>query len=602
MKIKLWAVFFFVLLFIFPLTNNARANTGTWQKGVTLRLVGESNEDVIASLEQAKGIGANFVSITPGWLTNNIYSSNVERKANTPTDEKLIYSINKSHELGMQVMLKPHLDRKDGGWRAFIDPIDTKTFFENYSQMMLHYAVLAEQHGVEQLSVGAELYKLSTNLNNEQYWRDMITQIRSVYSGKLTYSANAGDTPFDEGNLPFWDMLDYWGLSMYIEVADNTSPTMESITQKWSEFEQNYLLPRLSTINLPVLATEIGYRSVNGAGMDPGNYSMYGNVDLAEQNLLYQAFFEYWKNKDYFIGIHIWDWNPNVNSGGPLDKDYTPQNKPAGELIKAYFTNQFEPLPDTLIFNVKPLSYSVAALTVNQTFYSDRTHRITSLPDILVGKDFIKSKNSDKFESSESFVYFELAAPATVLVAFDSRVTILPDWLASWNKTAYTINTTDVPFNLYKRTFEAGPVVLGGNNVSPMAGAQSNCFVIAMKEDTENEPPPEQEEIIEEVPVQSAFQGDIVVLEPTENKQMSGEKKLKVYIDGLELNDYTLYYNVEGKGEVKMGESSYGFKQSKIDFDEWNWHGDGLYTVVLTAYDNDKNLIDSKEIQIYVKN
>jgi hypothetical protein len=90
----------------------------------------------------------------------------------------------------------------------------------------------------------------------------MISDIRARYGGSLTYSANANSLYFDEGTLPFWDALNFVGLSMYIEVADSKSPSVASIMEQWKKVDESYVRPLQQRIGLPIVFTEIDRRSM----------------------------------------------------------------------------------------------------------------------------------------------------------------------------------------------------------------------------------------------------------------------------------------------------------------------------------------------------
>ena len=124
-------IFFTFLVICLALSKPIFADISTWQKGFTLRLIDQSTAEVDTSLNELKNIGTNFLTITPGWITDSATSVNVDRKSRTPSDQLLIYTINKAHSLGMKVMLKPHLDIKGGNWRANLDPYN-KHIFHNF--------------------------------------------------------------------------------------------------------------------------------------------------------------------------------------------------------------------------------------------------------------------------------------------------------------------------------------------------------------------------------------------------------------------------------------------------------------------------------------
>ena len=108
----------------------------------------------------------------------------------------------------------------------------------------------------------------------------------------------------------------------------------------------------------------------------------------------------------------------------------------------------------------------------------DRSYTFTAIPASLVGTTYIQTANNDKKGSQEEFLSFSVNQDVTVYVAYDERVTSLPDWLASWANTGETLDTTDVSLHLYAKDFQAGTVILGGNLAAGAAGAKSNYSVV----------------------------------------------------------------------------------------------------------------------------
>ena len=64
---------------------------------------------------------------------------------------------------------------------------------------------------MEALSVGHELNKMANanwNAANTGHWRDLIADVREVYSGQLTYSGQWGPTRYAVDNIEFYDDFD----------------------------------------------------------------------------------------------------------------------------------------------------------------------------------------------------------------------------------------------------------------------------------------------------------------------------------------------------------------------------------------------------------
>jgi hypothetical protein len=81
----------------------------------------------------------------------------------------------------------------------------------------------------------------------------------------FTYSANWGGSDATEewSKIPFWDALDYLGLSAYFRLADTNTPTVDSILNSpagntnylgWNQWYTQKLLPFQQKWNNPGLS------------------------------------------------------------------------------------------------------------------------------------------------------------------------------------------------------------------------------------------------------------------------------------------------------------------------------------------------------------
>jgi len=113
----------------------------------------------------------------------------------TATPQALATVILQAHSMGLKVMLKPHVDITDDPeyWRGQIGlgfkPEQWELWFASYRTMLLEYANLAQQLGVEMFSVSCELIEAS---KQDAHWRRLIADVRKVYHGPLVSSANWG--------------------------------------------------------------------------------------------------------------------------------------------------------------------------------------------------------------------------------------------------------------------------------------------------------------------------------------------------------------------------------------------------------------------------
>lgn len=339
---KIVSFVFSILIFFFLVSQPTQAAVSTWQKGISIMPTsseGWGSDSFAQSLTNLRNTGANYVTFIIPYYQSSLTSTDLSRGADTPSDAALIKAIDTAHSLGLQVMLKFHPEVKANPpvWRAEINPTNRAEWFANYTTILKQYAQIAKDHSVEQMALGAELIKLDNpqvNPSNTNYWLKLIQDVKTVYSGKLTYSASRSDAAV----IGFWSQLDYIGIEGYFEFPAS-STTVDSLKQGWQTHDLKSVFPLYQKFHKPILFTEIGYRSLVNNQTDPWNWQRSGAPDQDIQANLCDAFFSYWNNKDYVQGVHWWHWLEDPNGGGAANTDYTPQNKKAQEVMTTWFKN-----------------------------------------------------------------------------------------------------------------------------------------------------------------------------------------------------------------------------------------------------------------------
>jgi hypothetical protein len=289
-------------------------------------------------LRALKATGANALSQTPFGWQSEINSPDIrwEVSADRQWWGESAKGIQATHDssqvLGIMNMLKPHLWVR-GSWPGEIEmknEADWKTWFENYTGFILDYARLAEELKLPMLCIGTELEKTS---EREEDWREVISQIRKVYNGKLVYAANF--TEFEK--IKFWDELDYIGIQAYFPLAAKHNPDLSELKKGWEN-----QLPKIEKVvkkyKKPVLFTEIGYCNTVDAAIEPWVWpNERKEIQLSEgiQALCYEAFFETAWQKTWMAGVFFWKWYPNRHDREP---DFTPQGKAAETVMARYFS------------------------------------------------------------------------------------------------------------------------------------------------------------------------------------------------------------------------------------------------------------------------
>ena len=160
----------------------------------------------------------------------------------------------------------------------------------------------------------------------------MIRSVRKAYAGPITYAAN-----WDEfEKVDFWDELDYAGIDAYFPLAQKEDPPAEELKarcDKWIKKIESWAKP----LGKQIILTEVGYYSASCAPITPWEEKSPGGADLGIQAKCYRVFLETAWGKEWLAGIYWWRWNTNPDAGGANNEGFTPQNKPAQDILVEWY-------------------------------------------------------------------------------------------------------------------------------------------------------------------------------------------------------------------------------------------------------------------------
>ncbi len=286
-------------------------------------------------LREVADLGANSVLLSSAAYMEHARSQAIfldVRKV--PPPAVFVRLVDEAHKLGLKVILMPIVllsHPRGSEWRGVIDPPDWADWWRQYRDVLKYFAAVARDGKAEAMIVGSEL--ISTERQLDQ-WETSIWTVRAIYSGPLGYSAN-----WDHYKpVRFWDKLDFVAMTSYYTLADHANPTVDELIERWKPIREEILRWR-AKVNKPILFTEVGWCSQEGAATAPWNY--YQNMKatpagLEEQRRLYEAFMRVWTpDTPGLMGVMWWEWDRSA--GGPGDYGYTPRGKPAERLLRQWF-------------------------------------------------------------------------------------------------------------------------------------------------------------------------------------------------------------------------------------------------------------------------
>lgn len=295
-----------------------------------------------SSLARLKEIGATWVAILVVWYqttaNENVIFPDPDR---TPSDESLETAIHEAKNLGLKVTLKLNIRNQDGTLRKKISPADWNVWFGNLRAFQSHYADIAERLGVDQFILGTEL---DSSVSFVDQWRETIHEVRSRYSGALTYGASR-ITCLDNmvprckpgyRLVEWWDALDFIGIEGWFPLSGRTDPTIEELIHGWNNYIPD-IESWIPTVGKQVIFTEIGFPSYDGGTMYPSKKWEGEPVDLQEQADAYEATLEALSGRQWVMGYYWWYWDWRPDAGGQNDASWLLQNKPAEKILSAWY-------------------------------------------------------------------------------------------------------------------------------------------------------------------------------------------------------------------------------------------------------------------------
>ena len=266
-------------------------------------------------LDELARMGVNWISITPFGRIWSLDSTHIQMDFEAPYPDNraaVRRMIRQAHARGIRVMVIPHLWVETTGWRGEIDPGSPegwKEYQESYRRFVTSWARDAAAAGAEAFSIGVECKSWSGRFG--EYWRSLIDEVRGIFPGLLTYSAN-----WDEAeDVIFWDQLDLIGINAFYPLADHSAATFEEYVEG-----ARAIVPGVEALaevlEMPVLFVEVGYTTRRDAAVEPWLWPD-GMQDVAvdehEQARALAAMFEAFLPHEWFAGFFVWRYYANID-------------------------------------------------------------------------------------------------------------------------------------------------------------------------------------------------------------------------------------------------------------------------------------------------
>ena len=312
------------------------ADADLWRgMSIQLRKGPDALEEYLPLIREVSDLGANTVLLSvAGYMEHARSQSIYIRARGVPSRQDLATIIREAHLHKLRVIVMPIVLLKHprgSEWRGVIDPPKWDEWWQDYRDFIKYFADIAHEAGADALMVGSEL--VSTEKYTDEWEKTVWTAKAHFPNGLVGYSAN-----WDHYQpVKFWAMLDFIGMTSYYTLADDKNPSVDEIVARWRPIHEKIMEWR-KTVDKPLLLTEVGWCSQEGAATAPWNYFQNMKATpagLEEQRRLYEAFLKVWDGSPGLLGVIWWEWTSEP--GGPGDFNYTPRNKPAEQVLRDWF-------------------------------------------------------------------------------------------------------------------------------------------------------------------------------------------------------------------------------------------------------------------------
>jgi hypothetical protein len=261
------------------------------------------------TLVEARALGATWVAITPFGRVADLGGTGIDFTFEAPFERNRVdvaRAIQMAHARGLRVMLVPHLWVESGQWRALIDPGTDegwRRWADAYARFARSWAEVAEATRAEMFSAGVELRSWVTTSRAPLFER-VLRDVRSVYHGLVTYSANWDDVD----DTVILGELDVIGINAFYPLAQQTGASEAELLQG-----ARAIRDRVHALGeawgKPVMFTETGYTTRPDPAVRPWEWpdAMSGvRVDEAAQADAYRALVAPLLDEPDFAGFFVW--------------------------------------------------------------------------------------------------------------------------------------------------------------------------------------------------------------------------------------------------------------------------------------------------------
>lgn len=241
---------------------------------------------------------------------------------------------------GKKVWLSLYMDEGTTAGMSFWEPHPAEWYdhwYQEAKRFYLFHAKVAEELGIDALQLhGVQLFQYDApelRQRVDNYMRDIISEMRQVYSGYLI-----SDGP--PTGYTHYELLDFIGVSVWEDLGVSNDASVEELKAAFDRYFDGEVRQYHEESGKPVIITQFAYPSIDGGANQAPYISAFGEddpsvvLDLEEQARIYEAAFRSIAEREWIVGLLPFGYS---YIDLPESKDETIRGKPAELVLAAYY-------------------------------------------------------------------------------------------------------------------------------------------------------------------------------------------------------------------------------------------------------------------------
>jgi hypothetical protein len=288
-------------------------------------------------IDYAISLHANSIAVTFPFFTYSPTSDTLYANPHvTPSPAHIATFLAVAAKANIRVTLRPVLDENAlvttnlQAWRGSIQPQNRAAWFRSYRAFLVPYVTAAQQGHAATFVMATEL----ESMEGSPEWPGLISSLRSIYTGQLTYDENYDEFAWNAAKPP----VPTHNVDAYPEFSVPGTAAVAVLTRSWEAWLGAHPL----SVRRDLTLSEVGIRAEANSYDNPWAWlgTATAPIDPHVQAAWFQAVCNAISAEQVGGGIYWWEVNFDANPAGPgpFESDrMTFLDRPAQQVIQNCF-------------------------------------------------------------------------------------------------------------------------------------------------------------------------------------------------------------------------------------------------------------------------